>query len=413
MRILFLSHYFPPEVNAPATRTFEHCKRWAAAGHNVTVVTCNPNCPSGKIFSGYRNHWRRQTEIIDGIRVVRVWTYLAPNAGTLRRILNYVSYMVSATWTCIWTRNWDVVVATSPQFFCGWAGVLVSKIKRIPLVLEIRDIWPESIEAVSAMSNRSLLRLLELLEKWLYCAADHVVPVGEGYRANIQGKVDISDRSTVITNGVDIREFENVMPDDSLDEQWQLKGRFACCYIGTIGMAHGLEVVNRAAQVLKDRGRSDICFCVVGDGARRAELKREARELGVSELVIYPGRIAKKQVPSVLQRADACLVHLRQTELFTSVIPSKIFETMAMACPIIMGVEGESRNIVNKAKAAISMEPESAEDLVEAVIQLAGDQSLRLRLGTNGREFVARHYDRNQLAQEYLDVLSKVVSSRR
>lgn len=411
MRILFLSHYFPPEVNAPATRTYEHCKRWAATGHDVTVVTCNPNCPDGVLFEGYRNRLRRQTETVDGIRVVRVWTYLAPNAGTLKRIINYVSYMLSATWTCFWMRRADVVVATSPQFFCGWAGVLVSKLTFRPLVLEIRDIWPESIEAVGAMSNRRLLRLLEVMEQWMYRAADHVVPVGEGYRENIQSKVDISDRSTVITNGVDVAEFDGAAADESLDYRWGLSGRFTCCYIGTIGMAHGLDVVNRAAKLLKDQGREDICFCIVGDGARRAELEQQARELGVEQLVKFPGRIAKEAVPAVLQRADACLVHLRKTDLFTTVIPSKIFETMAMSCPIIMGVQGESREIVERAQAAINMEPDSAEDLAAAVIKLKDDPELCKQLGRNGREFVAENYDRNRLAEEYLQLLIKVVES--
>lgn len=412
MRILFLSHYFPPEVNAPAVRTHEHCKRWVAAGHEVTVVTCNPNCPDGVLFSGYSNRFRRQTEEIDGIQVKRVWTYLAPNAGTLRRIINFVSYMLSATWVSLWLKRPDVIVATSPQFFCGWAGVLVSKLRRRPLVLEIRDIWPESIEAVGALSNRRLLRLLELLEKWMYRAADHVIPVGQGYRENIQEKVDVSGRCTVITNGVDVQDFQHVDADETFQQQWQLEGKFVCCYIGTIGMAHGLQVVNLAAQILKDQGRDDIRFCIVGDGAMRETLEQEAKQLGVEEQVAYTGRLSRENVPAVLQRADACLVHLRKTDLFTTVIPSKIFETMAMGCPIIMGVEGESRDIVARANAGIMIEPDSAEELAAAVIKLADDHSLRQQLGGSGRAFVAEHYDRNQLAKQYLDVLSQVAQSR-
>src|SRR6056297_3544911 len=153
MKILFLSHYFPPEVNAPATRTYEHCRRWVEAGHEVTVLTCVPNCPDGVAFGGYQNRWRRQVETIDGIRVIRIWTFLAPNAGTLRRIANYASYQVSAMWASLRVRRPDLVLATSPQFFCGWAGVWVARFKRAPLVLEIRDIWPESIAAVGAMEK--------------------------------------------------------------------------------------------------------------------------------------------------------------------------------------------------------------------------------------------------------------------
>jgi colanic acid biosynthesis glycosyl transferase WcaI len=194
VRILFLTHYFPPEVNAPATRTFEHCVRWARAGHDVTVVTCAPNCPGGVVYPGFRNAWRPQVEWVEGVRVVRVWTYLAPNAGTVRRILNYLSYMASAVLASLRLPRPDVVIATSPQFFCGWAGVLVARMKRRPLVLEIRDIWPESIRAVGAIRRRPLLRLLEKLERRMYLAADHVVTVGQGYRERILQRADVADR---------------------------------------------------------------------------------------------------------------------------------------------------------------------------------------------------------------------------
>ena len=407
MRILFLCHYFPPEVNAPASRTYEHCVRWAAEGHDVTVVTCNPNCPDGVLFEGYKNRLRRQVEVIDGIRVVRVWTYLAPNAGTMRRIANYVSYMLAATWTCLWMRRPQVVISTSPQFFCGWAGVLVSWLRFTPLVLEIRDIWPESIEAVGAMKNRRLLRILERMERWMYRAARHIVTVGKGYRENIQGKVDVADRCTVITNGVDLKSFDVSEPSHEFEQQWNIQDKFTCFYIGTIGMAHGLQVVNEAAQILKQK-RSDICFCIVGDGAERANLIAETKQMGVEDTVIYPGRVTKEEVPGLLALADCSLIHLRKTDLFSTVIPSKIFETMAMQCPIIMGVEGESRDIVMKAEAAIAMEPSSADSLVEAIEKLADDRQLRESLGKNGRDFVAENYDRNRLAQEYLELLLRV-----
>ncbi len=160
MKILFFTHYFPPEVNAPASRTFEHCVRWADQGHDVTVVTCQPNCPNGAVYDGYRNSFRRSFEMVEGIKVVRVWTYVAPNAGTVKRILNFISFMVSAVITSLRLPRPDIVVATSPQFFCGWAGVIVSRMKRVPFLLEIRDIWPESIQAVGAFNNRWLLRAL-------------------------------------------------------------------------------------------------------------------------------------------------------------------------------------------------------------------------------------------------------------
>lgn len=408
MKILFLSHYFPPEVNAPAARTFDHCIRWAQAGHDVTVVTCAPNCPDGVVYAGYKNRLRRQIENVEGVRVVRAWTYLAPNAGTVRRIANYLSYMLSATLASILLPRPDVVIATSPQFFCGWAGALVSRLKRRPFVLEIRDIWPEGIVAVGAIRNRWILRLLERLERWLYRSAAHIVTVGHGYREKILKRVNLGDRLTVIPNGVDLQLFVPREPDAQFLNRWSLTDKFVCSYAGTIGMTSGLEVVPEAARLLKQRGRRDISFCLVGDGAVRGQLEALARQAGVDDMVIFTGRQPKARMPAILASSDACLVHLRKHEHFEALIPSKIFETMAMARPIIMGVQGQSRKIVMEAGAGLEMEPESAESLVQAVERLADDPHFTSRIGRSARDYVAEHYNRDVLAERFLRLLEAV-----
>ena len=408
MKILFLTHYFPPEVNAPASRTYEHCVRWVKAGHEVTVVTCAPNCPDGVVFEGYRNRLRRQVEVVDGIRVVRVWTYLAANSGMVRRIANYLSFMLSATMACLRLPRPDVVVATSPQFFCGWAGVLVSWLKWRPLVWEFRDMWPESISAVGAMRKGIVIRFLEWLERRMYRAADHIVAVGRGYADNIAGKVDVGDRISVVMNGVDLEQFQPQECDDKFLTEYGLTGKFVCSYIGTIGMAHGLEVVVEAALLLKGQGRDDVRFCLVGDGARRESIHQLARDKGVEELVVFTGRQPKERMPAILASSGACLIHLRGCELFGTVIPSKIFETMAMGRPIIMGVQGEARDLVEAAGAGLVMQPDSAESLVDCVDQLIEDPELRGRLQTRGRDFVRENYNRDELAAEMLATLQQV-----
>ena len=407
MKILFFCHYFPPEVNAPASRTYEHAVRWVQAGHAVTVVTCAPNCPDGVVFEGYRNRVRSQSEIVDGIRVVRVGTWIAPNKGTVGRILNYLSYMVSAVWSALWLPRPDVVVSTSPQFFCGWAGVWYHWLKRVPFVLEIRDIWPESIAAVGAMQKGVATRFLEWLERRMYLAADQIVTVGHGYREQIAAKVPVGDRISVVMNGVDADLFSPRPKDEAFLTKWSLEGLFVCSYVGTIGMAHGLEVVIRAARILENRGRLDIAFLIVGDGARRADLERHAAEECVEQRVIFTGRMSRDLMPTVLASSDACLVHLRKTELFETVVPSKIFETMAMGRPIIMGVRGESRAIVQAAGAAIEMEPESETDLVAALLQLADNTDLCTQLSSSAREYVMTHYHRDRQAAKMLEVLER------
>jgi glycosyltransferase involved in cell wall biosynthesis len=207
MKILFLTHYFPPEVNAPAVRTYEHCRRWVEAGHEVTVLTCVPNAPRGKVFSGYKNKWI-QKEVMDGIIVVRLWSFLAANKGFLLRIINYISSMVMMTGYSIFLRlKYDRLVATSPQFFTGWAGVIISKFKKIPFILEIRDIWPESILSVGAMKKSLIIRVLEKMEIIMYQQADHIVTLGNGYLQNIIDKGIGVEKISVVTNGVDTEQF--------------------------------------------------------------------------------------------------------------------------------------------------------------------------------------------------------------
>ena len=411
-KILFFSHYFPPEGNAPASRTYEHCVRWVRAGYEVTVVTSVPNVPNGIPYEGYRNRWRRQIEDVDGIQVIRVWTYLAPNAGFTKRISNYLSYMLTAFWVGMTVKRPDVVIATSPQFFCGWAGVLTQFFRRVPFILEIRDIWPESITAVGAMKLGVVTRILEWLERRMYSSADHIVTVGYGYRNNIAQKVNMENRITVIYNGIDGLAFTPQVPDEEFLLRFGQVGRFICSYVGTIGMAHGLETVLDCAELLRSAGRSDIGFFLVGDGARQKSLVDECEARGLSDLVQFSGLLSKQEMPKVLASSNAVLVHLRASELFQTVIPSKIFEAMAMERPIIMGVQGESADIVRSSQAGIEMEPGNAESLFECVTKLKDDTELYTRLSRSGRSFVLGEFSRCVFASRYLEVIDSVVKAR-
>jgi len=409
MNIVFFSHYFPPEGNAPASRTYEHCKRWVEAGHDVTVITCAPNVPDGVVYDGYRNRIWPQRETIDGISVIRTWTYVAANAGALKRIINYVSYMMSSVLTFLFfCRRPNVVISTSPQFFCGWAGVIASWLKWCPIVLEVRDIWPESIVTVGAMKEGMLLRAFEMIERWMYRSATHIVTVGNGYRENILGKVDCTDRISVVTNGVDSEVFSPQESSSEFRSTYGLNDKFVCSYVGTIGMAHGLSIVVRAAKKLKNQQREDIVFCLVGDGASRTKIEKEISDAGVDSIVRLAGRLPKSEMPKVLASSNCLLVHLKKTDLFQTVIPSKIFETMAMKRPLVMGVKGESADIVKASGSGIQIEPEDEDDLVDAVTKLCDSTSLYEQLCLNGRAFVTENYSRDTLARKMLDLLIRV-----
>jgi glycosyltransferase involved in cell wall biosynthesis len=347
--------------------------------------------------------------MVDGIEVLRIWTYVAPNAGGAKRILNYTSYLVSAVLAFLFfCKRPSLIVATSPQFFCGWAGTICSWLKWCPFVLEIRDIWPESIVTVGALKKGLSIRILEVLEKWMYRSANHIVAVGNGYQDNILEKVDVRDRISVVTNGVDLEYFRPLAKSAEFLAKYGLEGRFVCSYVGTIGMAHGLDVVIRAAAILREKNRDDIVFCLVGDGARRNELERLTHEAGLEHWVRFTGRLDKSEMPTVLASSDCLLVHLAKSELFETVIPSKIFETMAMQRPLIMGVKGESATIVSDSGSGLIMEPDNEQDLVAAVTRLCDDHEYYDSLCKNGRKFVREHYSRDALAQDMLDILQAV-----
>jgi glycosyltransferase involved in cell wall biosynthesis len=405
VRILFLSHYFPPEVNAPASRTFEHCRAWAQAGHEVAVVTCVPNHPAGKIYPGYRNGWH-QRETVQGITVHRLLTFVSANEGFALRTLNYFFYLFMATVVAPFLPRTDIVVSTSPQFFCGLAGYLVSRIKRVPWVLEIRDLWPESIVAVGAMKKSAVIRFLERLESFAYRRADHIVSVTESFQRHILGRGGSPDRLTVIKNGVDLDFFASDKGDGGLARELGIEGRFVAAYVGTHGMAHGLDTILRAAELTRER--PDIVYLLAGDGAQRENITRMRDELKLANVLIL-GQQPKERMPQIWALTGVSLVLLRDQPLFLSVIPSKIFESLAMKKPIILGVRGESAALVQASGGGICITPESATELAAAVLRLADHPEIRANLGATGRRYVETNFDRRVLAARFEALLKSIV----
>lgn len=408
MRILFLTHYYPPEVNAPASRTTEHCKAWVKGGHEVTVVTCAPNHPKGEIFPGYRNKLY-QSEILDGIRVIRLWTLLAANEGFFRRILNYTSYLTAVVFALPFVGRHDIVISTSPQFFCGLAGFFAKIFKRIPWVLEIRDLWPESITSVGAMKQGMATRFLEWLEKFAYRRATHIVSVTQSFVPHIAERCGDATKISVIKNGVDLSRFTRSADTANAKQRYGLEGKFVTAYVGTHGMAHGLDTILRAADTL--RNSKDIVFLMVGDGAERAKLQKKAQDDGLDNVRIL-GQLPKEEMPSIWAATDVSLILLRKNDLFKKVIPSKMFEAMAMQCPIILGVEGEARDILLEAGAGVAIEPENSDDLVAAVERLAGDDALASGFRQSGLKHVTSQYDRSKLAHRFETLLEELVGKK-
>lgn len=403
MRILALSHYYPPEVNAPASRLSEHARVWRAAGHEVTVVTCAPNHPAGTLYPGYRNRlW--QEEMVDDVRVIRLWTFLAANEGFVPRIANYLSYLFSIlVWMWKLPRA-DVVVSTSPQFFCGLAGWFLKRRKR-PWVLEIRDLWPESIVTVGAMKRGFAIRMIERIEAFAYRKADLVVSVTDGFVSHIRARRS-QGPIAVIKNGVDLARFaSDPAAADAFRAAHGLTGKFVASYVGTHGMAHGLGSVIAAAERL--RARTDIAILMVGGGAEREAIKAQRDAKGLTNIVMLD-QLPKDMMPAVWGASDAALVLLKRVETFKTVIPSKMFEAMALGVPMILGVEGEAKALVEEAGAGIAIMPEDDAQLAAAIERLADDRDLGAKLGASGQAFVRTHFDREQLARAYLEEFERL-----
>ena len=403
MKILFLTHYYLPEGNAPASRVSALAKRWVEEGHEVTVVTSAPNVPNGVVYDGYKNKWT-SVELMDGVKVIRIWTYIAPNKGTIRRILNYLSSMFSAFFHCLFMAKQDVMIATSPQFFCGWAGVLLHWFRRFSFVLEIRDIWPESMSAVNAGLPTPLLKVIGVMEKIMYKSAKHIVTVGDGYVGRLIERGVPEEKISVVMNGVDQTLFYPRPVNHDLLKQYGVDGKFICSYVGTIGMACGLKTVLQAAELLKAQGNDDIRFLLVGDGAVKNELEREAEEKNLHN-VVFTGRRPKEEMPEWIASSNVNLVHLIKSDLFTTVMPSKIFESAGCGRPVLMGVDGFAKKLVMDAGMGIDIEPENPVNMVNALLKIAQEPELEKQLGENGLNNIVPKYNRDSQAQKYLDIL--------
>lgn len=405
MHIVFLTENFPPELNAAATRVFERAVYWARWGHRVTVVTCAPNFPFGRVLDGYRNRWC-QTEEIAGIRVVRVKTYIAPNEGVLWRSLDFLSFLATGFLAGIRQSAPDVIVATSPQFFAAVAGWAIGAVRRRPFVFELGDLWPASIVAVGAMRASLPLRLLERLELFLYRRSAAVVALTESFKTNLVGRGIAPDKIAVVINGVDLPRYAPRPRDADLEQRWGLNDNFVVGYVGTLGMAHGLANVLDAAERLRDDTR--VRFLLVGPGAEREALVAEAARRKLTSVVIAPPQ-PKEAMPRVWSLCDVALIHLKNSPVFAEVIPSKMFEAMAMGLPLLLvAPRGEASRIVDAECAGLSVAPEDPAAFAEAVRHLVDDPVARRRFAENALR-AAPCYSRERQATHMIKVLESVV----
>jgi glycosyltransferase involved in cell wall biosynthesis len=402
MRVLVLTDNFVPEQNAPALRTYEHCRRWVEDGVSVTVVTTAPNFPTGKVQTPYRN-WLYRREVLDGIDVVRVWSFLAPNTGVVLRALDFASFALSGTLAGFFETP-DVIMATSPQLLTGFAGHILARVKRRPWVFEVRDLWPESITAVEAMKDGIFMRMLARMERHLYRSADRIVTVTEPLRSRIAESGVPKEKIGVVPNGANLSRLTPRDKSADLLKRLDLEGRFVVGYVGTHGMAQGLEVVLKAAHLLRG---TDIHFLFVGEGARRKALMSMASALALDN-VTFTGVVPSHAAVEHLAVSDAIVIPLKNSALFEGALPSKIFEAAAMEKPIIVSANGLSAETVKSFGAGLVAEPGDPHALAQAVKRLRASAVLREQCRAGCRE-LARAHDRDRLAKMMLAEIRRSV----
>lgn len=408
MRVLYVSQYFPPEMGAPAARVDELSREWVREGHEVTVLTAFAHHPVGKKAPADRFRWTRR-EGRGGVDVVRAYVWATPNRGRVRRMLSYASFMVSALVVGLArVRRPDVVIATSPQLLCACAGWGLARLFRAPFVFEVRDLWPESILAVAAMGENVLVRGLRRVADFLYRKSERIVTVGEGYARQIRERYGVAEeKMDEVPNGIDTSLFIPGPKENEVRREHGWGERFVVLYLGTHGMAHALEVVLDAAAQLA--GDDDKLFVFVGEGAEKDRLRRLAGERSLPN-VRFVDQQPRERVPLYYAACDVGIVPLRDTPLFQDVLPSKIFEYLAMERPILLAVGGQARRLVEASGGGLYVPPGDAAALAAAVRRAASGSVDLEAMGRRGREYVLRHYDRRVLARRYMAILRRVAN---
>jgi len=402
LKILLLTEYFPPEIGAGSTRAYEHSSQWVKSGHDVTVITGFPDYPDGIIPQKYKGY-KFLIEDIGGIRVIRTYTFPAPNKGFFRRILSFISFMISSVVQgTVASNNQEILIATSPPFLVGVSGYIISKFKNIPFIFEVRDLWPESAIQLGELKNKFVIKFLQKIELYLYHSAKLIVPVAES-TINVLLKKGIEEKKiAVIKNGVDLETIPRQISNKSVNTN-----KIVVTYIGTIGLSHALDKVVESAELLKNE--DSILFEIIGEGAEKENLNNLIGKLGLNNIKLI-NKIEREQLTEYYSKADILLVTLRKLDIFRKVIPSKIFEIMAFGKPVLISVDGEARFIVEKARAGLFVQPENPEDLRDKILYLKNHPDLLKEFGKNGRIFVEENFDRSKLAQKYELLLSSIIN---
>lgn len=402
MKILFLTDNFPPESNAPATRTYEHCTKWVSLGYDVTVITCFPNFPKGQVYSGYKNKLY-SIEDINGIKVIRVWSFITSNSGFIKRILDYISYGISSFMFGLFIKT-DLIIATSPQFFTAVSASALSFFKNKKWIMEVRDLWPNSIVAVGSISSKSLtFKVLKFIENKLYHHAKKIVVVTDSFKKYLINQHNIDENKIgIFKNGINIEMIKKQKSINVYDlkQKLDLKNKIVISYIGTHGLAHALKFILNSIQKINN---PKIHFLFIGDGAEKNNLVEFSKSLKVKNFT-FLNSMPKQDVLNYISISDYSLVNLKKSDEFLNVIPSKIFENIALYKPILLGVEGEAKQLIGDYDVGVSFEPENTESFINAIDNIQKIDFHKFKKNCNK---MVQDFDRDMIAEKMIKFIIK------
>jgi glycosyltransferase involved in cell wall biosynthesis len=411
IRLLILTQYFPPEVGAPQNRLFELATRLQKKGVEVTVLTAMPNYPKMEIHAAYRGK-KYVCEEMSGLKVHRSWIYVSQGKGILKRLLNYFSFVFSSAWTG-WTKAGaaDIILCESPPLFLGYSALFLKRVKKARLVFNVSDLWPESAEKLGVVTNKTMLDLAYKLEAKLYRKSALVSGQTQGICKNINERFPFV-RTFWLPNGVDLNYYD---PEIISDQNWRKENGFdemdfIFLYAGILGLSQNLEIILEAADKVKDKPY--LKFVLLGNGPEKEKLEKIKHEKRLNN-VIFIESVSKDNMPSILKSVNAAIIPLKKLELFKGAIPSKIFENLAMRIPVLLGVDGEARELfVDQGKCAFYFEPENAKSLTDAVLKISSDPALCFELGQKGRAYAQQNFNRDTIAERFHDQLIAITNEK-
>lgn len=399
MKILILTQYFPPEVGAPQNRLYELALRLKKKGARITVLTAMPNYPKMQVFENYRGK-SYVKELMDGMEIHRSYIFVSENRSIASRLLNYFSFVFTSMFYGLFKiGKQDYILCESPPLFLGISAVFLKIFKKAELIFNVSDLWPESAEKLGIINNRFLLSASTALEEFLYARSEFITCQTQGILKNIKKRFP-QKKLHWLPNGVDISRYPEGKQDLSFRRRNGFSdGDFLLLYAGIIGHAQGLEVILYAAEKLKDQ--QSVKFLLVGNGPEKQRLLEMKEKMGLLNVFFFD-LVGKEEIPGLISSVDAAVIPLKKIDLFKGAIPSKIFENLAMKKPILLGVEGEAKDLfIDEGKCGIAFEPENGNDLAEKVLLFYSDRNLVAQMGANGKKYVTGKFNRDLIADSF------------